>query len=169
MRKFITSHRTCRYTETVSGMNMEEAIEAATQLWSEKYRDGYDEDNDFCEIDIYVEPVRPRKGESRKWTTIEVGMNPDEPNCVSSREHHWKSQRGVIGGEEMRDGAMIITKCCCYCGAYEIEKVFGSNPWCEGPGAKIYYENPDSNSLLWVEQQQQQQRNEKIKRKNNEK
>lgn len=157
MRKYITGTDGWD-DETIEARDMEHALELAKAIWRECCGgaiEDWTEEDCASDLDIFIEPKNPRVGEKRAEFKIRVGPVTDEPECVSGHEHKWLSQPGVIGGEEDRDGTLISTTCCKYCGAYQIETVHGSNPWCEGPDGGVFYQEPDSASRAWVEQKKQ--------------
>jgi hypothetical protein len=155
MREFITGSDGMD-EEKIVARDMEHALELAKRHWRESCGgaiEDWTEDDGYSELSIFIKPVKPLHGEKRKKFTIIVGPVTDEPKCVGKRKHKWLSQPGVIGGDETSDGTEICTKCCCHCGAYQIETTHGSNPWCEGPEGGTFYEEPDSESRAWVKQQ----------------
>lgn len=87
-----------------------------------------------------------------------VALHPEEPDCSAGDEHDWQSPHEVVGGIEDSPGVwghcggVIIRTVCAHCGMYRIVDTWAQRPDTGEEGLEsVRYEDPDEDSLAWVE------------------
>lgn len=139
--------------ETITAENMTAAKEQATEMWQAGSWEGGKAlvDVRLIEIDEDGEEVG-----QHEYIEVEVGEDPEAPECNNEEGHDWQSPYEVVGGIKenpgvwSRGGTTIAYKeCCSHCGAYKIEVRYGvqRNP---GQCDTVEYREADETSLAWA-------------------
>lgn len=88
---------------------------------------------------------------------VEVGKDPEPPECAEGCEHDWCSPYEVVGGLKENPGVWSLggttihtSEVCSHCGWFRKSTAYGSqrNP---GQCDKVEYEEPSDSSLEWIQ------------------
>lgn len=148
-------YRCCdgNHSEIIEASNIDEACELAESSWQ-----GGDWGEGKAIIEVCVTEIDDCDDEAGevKYVSVEVGEDPDMPDCNSDDGHDWQSPLECVGGIDSNPGvwsiggtAMVFRTCCSRCGLYRQETAYGAqrNP---GQCDQVEYPPADEDSLAWV-------------------
>lgn len=147
----------------ISSDNVSEIIDAQDRSEAEDIASDWIKDGDWgggkyrvCVALQEVDELQEDIGDH--WAIdVEVGDDPEPPECREDHEHEWVSPVEVVGGIESNPGVwscggttLVFKQVCRHCGAYRKETSYGSqrNP---GQCDTVEYLEPDEASLAYVE------------------
>jgi hypothetical protein len=118
-------------------------------------------DGDWGEGKNYVQVTWHWAVENCDWRelhhlSVEVGSDPEEPECAEDHEHDWGSPPWLGGCRENPGvwsigGTQVATiDVCRHCGAYRHYTSESTPGQCPRVPARTEYEEPDEQSLAWV-------------------
>ena len=109
-------------------------------------------------LDVWITKVdHDGKVLDRVDFVVEVGKDPEPPECAEGLEHDWCSPYEVVGGLKENPGVWSLggttihtSEVCSHCGWFKKRTVYGSqrNP---GQCDHVEYEEPSDSSLEWVQ------------------
>lgn len=133
-----------------------ESLEAALERAEEWSADGYYDERTM--VHCYAQAIDEdgeRIGDCA-GSEIEVGPEPEAPDCTEDQEHDWQSPEW-LGGCRENPGvwshggtAISTTEVCAHCGAYRCTYRAGSQ---RNPGElaeRVTYQDADARSLAWI-------------------
>lgn len=134
----------------VTDEDYEMTIEAAT---SKEAAEEFVIDRDYCFennkttwVQVWVTPIDERVSHM-------VGVEPDEPSCVTGISHIWKHFFDRVDkppGGRPYGGRGVVTEACIRCGVYRITDVWpkynNDSQW-----GTLEYQEADEASLAWVD------------------
>lgn len=147
----------------ISSDNVSEIIEAQDRSEAEGIATEWIKDGDWGDGKFRVSVVLQEVDELQEdigdhWAIeVEVGDDPEPPDCREDYDHEWVSPVEVVGGIKENPGVWstggttFVTKDVCrHCGVYRKRTDYGSqrNP---GQCDKVEYLDPDEASLAYVE------------------
>jgi hypothetical protein len=139
-------------TEHIEADNRDHAEEIAAESWQSGSWDGKSIIELYlCEVDEDDDDI------GDPWSIkVEVGDDPEPPECIDDHKHDWQSPYEVVGGLKENPGVwatggttICVTQVCVHCGAYRKSIYYGAQ---REPGQcdTVEYEQPDGLSLSYL-------------------
>lgn len=137
------------YTENLQAAALEDARREARALLAEG-----DWGQSGLKKTTYVE-ARIFDTDGQRAATVQVRLDPPEPECESEDGHDWQTPHEVVGGVEEnpgvwgKGGGIIATEVCSHCGRYRVTDTWDQSQGPE-PAETVRYAEADDDSEAWV-------------------